>query len=843
MTFAKPTASGQYSGVSSAQAQRLLSELGFNELPSARPKSLFAIFLRVIREPMLLLLVACALIYASIGEIQDGAILFVSVFIVVGLTLYQEKKSDRAIEALKDLSSPRALVVRDGQERRIPGREVVPGDLIVVKEGDRIPADSVLLTSRHLKVDESLLTGEAFPVQKKASPSGSETKEALLYSGTLVVAGQGSAKVLKTGIHTEMGKIGRSLREPAHEQTLLQREIGKLAKKFGVAGLGFSALITVTYGLTRGDWPKGFLAGIAAAMSLLPEEFPVVLTVFLAVGAWRISKRNVLARQVSAVEALGSISALCVDKTGTLTMNKMIVRQLDVLSGRFDLSKSDAELPEEFHSLVEYGVLASQIDPFDPMERAIHQTLYQKLSGTEHVHKDWILVHEYPLSDELLAMSCVWRSGESSAYIIASKGAPEAIIDLCHLEGERKNGVLRRVQSLSEEGLRVLGVAKASFDESRLPPHPHHFDFGFLGLIALEDPVKPNVKASIEECDRAGIRVIMMTGDYSGTAKSIARQIQMKSPEQVMLGEELEKLSEQDLQERIKTIHIFARMVPHAKLRIINALKANGEVVAMTGDGVNDAPSLKWADIGVAMGGRGTDVARESSDLVLLDDDFSSIVAAVRLGRRIFDNIKKAMGFILAVHVPIAGMAMLPVLLNMPLVLFPAHIVFLELIIDPACALVFEVEPEESGIMSRPPRDLNTPLFGRLDFLRAAVQGAALLAVVFSMFLGALEFGKSEPISRTIAFATLVLCNLGLILVSRSRSRSLLKILAVRNRTFYWILCGAILLLFAAIYLPFLQRAFGFGALGVMEAGVCLIAAIVATLIVQQLKRIDSAMA
>jgi Ca2+-transporting ATPase len=522
---------------------------------------------------------------------------------------------------------------------------------------------------------------------------------------------------------------------------MLQRETGSLVRKLALFGVSLCSLVIVVYGLTRGDWLHGFLAGITLAMATLPEEFPVVLTIFLALGAWRLSQKSVLARRVPAVETLGSATVLCVDKTGTLTQNRMSVKRLAAVGVADDIALSGKEtLTEPFHEVVEFAVLASKNDPFDPMEKALRELGDGQLAGTEHLHADWALVQEYPLSRELFALSHVWKSPNGEDFVIAAKGAPEAIASLCHFNHDEEEALTKLVAKFADDGLRVLGVAKSEFRAAELPAGQHDFEFEFLGLVGLADPIRESVPAAVCECYRAGMRVIMITGDYPGTAQNIARQIGLKDTDQFITGAQLAKMDDTELRERIRRVNIFARVVPEQKLRLVNALKANGEIVAMTGDGVNDAPALKSAHIGVAMGGRGTDVAREASSLVLLDDDFSSIVSAVKQGRRIFDNIKKAMAYILAVHVPIAGLSLVPVLLKWPLVLLPVHIVFLELIIDPVCSVVFEAEREEADIMDRPPRNPKEPLFGRKTILISLLQGLSVLAVTLGVFATAYSY-------------------------------------------------------------------------------------------------------
>ena len=720
-------------GLSDEEAASRLSGEGYNELPQAKKKSVFAILFEIVKEPMFLLLIACGVLYLILGDFKEAMMLLGFVFVIIGITLYQENKTERALDALRDLSSPRALVIRNGVQLRIAGREVVREDIILLSEGDRVPADAAVLDSLNLSVDESLLTGESVPVKKNSwdgvSPFGRPggDNNDMVYSGSMIVRGQGIARVTATGIHTEIGKIGKALQTLVTEDTNLQKQTGKIVKTFAIAGAVLCAVVVVVYGLTRGDWIKGFLAGLSLAMATLPEEFPVVMTIFLALGAWRISKKNVLTRRAQAIETLGAATVLCSDKTGTLTHNRMTVTRLSVEGRQIEITGNDDSLAEEFHPVVEYSILATPADPFDPMEKAIKELSERTLINTEHLHTDWKLVREYPLSEHLLAMSRVWEHRDGTRYIIAAKGAPEAIADLCHLSDESMASIRQDIDDLAGNGLRVIGVATAEFEKGSLPEDQHDFEFRFLGLLGLHDPVRENVPDAVALCHRAGIRVIMITGDYPVTAINIAKKIGLNGDAGIITGPELDAMNDIELKERISHVSIFARVVPEQKLRIVQALKDNGEVVAMTGDGVNDAPALKAAHIGIAMGGRGTDVARESSALVLLDDDFSSIVQAANLGRRIFDNLQKAMTFIFSVHIPIAGMSLLPVFFGWPLALFPVHILFLELIIDPACSVVFEMENEEKGIMDRKPRSVSEPLFGPRMIFIGLVQGLGLL--------------------------------------------------------------------------------------------------------------------
>ncbi len=788
---------------------------GHNELPSARPRTVWEMSLGVAREPMFLLLLACGALYLVLGDVREALMLLFFVGVVMSITLYQERKTERALDALRSLSSPQALVIRDSQAQRIPGREVVRRDILFLTEGDRVPADARVLMSGKLEADESLLTGESVPVRKREyygnsseppRPGGDDL--AYVFASTLVVQGKGLAEVQAIGLHTQIGQVGRALQTLKQEDTPLQRETARLVRLLAIIGMILCMIVVVAYGLSRGNWLRGLLAGLTMAMAILPEEIPVVLTVFVALGAWRISQRGVLTRRMAAVEMLGAATVLCVDKTGTLTQNRMSVRKLWTSIGYWDLDTSNGVLTEAFHELVEYAILASQRDPFDPMEQALRGLGKTALNEAEHLHDDWVLVRAYPLSRELLALSHVWRARGGHDYVIAVKGAPEAIADLCHLDEAATQKLMHRVIALAGDGLRVIGVAKARFSSPDLPQEQHDFAFEFTGLVGFADPIRPSVPGAVAACYAAGIRVVMITGDYPVTARSIARQIGLKPAESVITGPDLDAMSENDLRERVRTASIFARIAPEQKLRLVQALKETGEIVAMTGDGVNDAPALKAAHIGVAMGGRGTDVAREAASLVLLDDDFSSIVDAVGMGRRISDNLRKAMTYIVAVHVPIIGLSLIPVLWDWPLFLLPVHIVFLQLVIDPTCSIAFESEEAEENTMRRKPRDSTAALFGRTSFFLSVLQGLSVLAVVLAVVMLAVHEGLGEDQARTLGFVTLVVADLALIFTNLSWSRSIMSVMRSPNRALWWVVATTIVLLGIVVYVPTLRLLF-----------------------------------
>jgi Ca2+-transporting ATPase len=813
-------------GLSQNEAQGKLKEFGYNELPSAKPKSVFRIIFDVIKEPMLILLVSCGTLYMLIGDFGEGLMLLASILIVIAISFFQEKKTERALDELRDLSSPRALVIRDGKETRIAGREVVVKDIVVLQEGDRVPADAFVLTSTNLQTDESLLTGESVAVSKtvwdgkKEFGLSSENAMSCVYSGTLIVRGHGIAEVAATGTGTEMGKIGKLLHGLDDEPSLLQQETKRIVKTFSILGLGVCVLLVIVYGLTRGDWVNGMLYGLSLAMAMLPEEFAVVLTLFMALGAWRLSKKNVLTRKPSSIETLGSVTVLCTDKTGTLTENKMTVRKLFANGKARDITREKFAPDKNFDDLLELGMLAGQSTPFDPMEKAIVLLGKQQLQENTNAKREFL--KEYPLSPKLFAMSRVYDEPGKSGKLVAAKGAPEAIAELCKMSSEEKEQLTKEVAAFASQGLRVLGVARSTWKKNELPEHQRDFDFVFAGLIGMEDPLRETINSDLASCYTAGIRVIMITGDYPVTAQHIARKMGLRNADEVITGNELSEMDEYQLQERIKTVNIFARMIPEQKLRLVEALKNNGEVVAMTGDGVNDAPALRAAHIGIAMGQRGTDVARESADLVLLDDNFSSIIAAVRTGRRIYDNIRKAMAYIFAVHVPVAGLTLVPVFFPiLPAILFPLHIAFLELIIDPASTLIFESEDEEKNIMSRKPANMHQPIFGAKKIFLAILQGLSVLAVSMIVLLISRQLERPADEVRALTFTTLVIANIGLIFINRSYTRSLIELFREKNAAVKWVVGGAASLLALILFIPAVRKIFHFDLLHADDLLIC----------------------
>ena len=807
--IAKPTDSRQ--GLTAGEAAARQAAEGPNELPHADRRTPLRIVLEVVREPMLALLLAGGVIYMLLGNLQEALILLTFAVLSVSITVVQEIRTERVLEALRDLTSPRALVIRGGTRIRIAGRDVVRGDIVVLAEGDRVPADAAVLECHDLQADESLLTGESVPVRKRADgpvagaqaprPGGDDL--GFVFSGTLVVRGSALCEVRATGARSEIGRIGTSLALLETEPPRLHAQTRRAVRAFGLAGGAVSVIAVLLYGFLRGGWLDAVLAGIALGMSMLPEEFPVVLTVFMAMGAWRISQARVLTRRAAAIETLGAATVLCTDKTGTLTENRMIVAGFRMPDGTA-LEPGDVAACA---GIAELARRASAVAPSDPMEKAIHAAAPAPAGAGREI------VRTYGLRPGLLAMSNVWRDPQAGGSLdVAAKGAPEAIAALCNLGPSERTALTASIDAMASAGLRVLGLARATHADGPLPESQTGFAFTFAGLIGLADPMRANVPQAVRDCRTAGIRVAMITGDYPQTALAIARQAGIEAQD-VVTGEELARMDDAALERRIEQASVFARIMPEQKLRIVAAFKAQGEVVAMTGDGVNDAPSLKAAHIGIAMGGRGTDVAREASAIVLLDDDFTSIVTAVRLGRRIYDNLRKAMGFIIAVHVPVAGLALLPLLFGLPPLFGPVHIAFLEMVIDPVCSLVFEAETEEDDIMRRKPRDPDEPLFTGALVGWGALQGLCALAIVATIYLVAAASAMPETEIRALVFFSLVMTIVGLILVNRSFGTSLVRALLRPNRTLVLVLAAVAAILCASLLWPTARDLFRFGPL------------------------------
>lgn len=812
-------------GLSSSEAASRLKAFGPNALPNPDRRNFARIAFEVVRQPMFALLLGGGTVYLLLGEPIDAVVLGLFATLSVSIGIVQETRSERVLESLRSLASPRALVVRDGTRQRIAGSDVVPGDIVILSEGDRVPADAILVEGDDLLADESLLTGESVPVRKKAatakvawgSPGGDDLPFA--FAGTLIARGVGTARVVATGLGSEMGKIGQALQTITLEQPKLQAQLSWLVRDLAFAALAVASLAVLLFGLLRGSWLQAALGGIAIGMSVLPEEVPLVRAVFMAMGARRISRAGVLTRRATAIETLGSATVLCTDKTGTLTENRMRVELLT--AGNETWRRHDASTPgEKFDHVLHAALGASAPLPTDPMDRSIHEAAALTEGAASRR-----LLQNYGLRPDLFATTNVWSGTDGMTVTAHAKGASEAIAELCRLSEAERDRLLQDVDRFAGEGMRLLAVAEAVFvpPNGIRPASQRGIPFNYVGLVGFADPLRATVPAAVKECRAAGVRVIMITGDYSATARAIASQAGIDGGD-VLSGDELDALSDIDLAKAMKSTSVFARIRPQQKLRLVEALKRDGEIVAMTGDGVNDAPAMKAAHIGIAMGGRGTDVAREAGSLVLLDDDFASIVATIRLGRRIYDNLRKAIHYIIAVHIPIAGLALLPFMLGLPLMLMPIHIALLEMVIDPACSVIFESESEEKNVMRRPPRRPEAPVLPRAAALWAATQGLAALAIIaLALFLGA-RLRMPENDLRALVFTTLVLMNIGLIVVNRSFLSSISEALLRPNGALWFLVAAVLAVLAAALYWRPAQALFQFGPLRPDDLSVCLAA-------------------
>lgn len=838
-----PESPTQGGGLSSEEARERLRRFGPNRLPEPPRKRAGALLLEVLREPMFLLLVLAAALYVVLGDAAEGALLGLFAALSVGLVVVQEVRSERALDALRAMAAPVARVRRDGRVQAIPAADLVPGDWILVGEGERIPADAVLREGSALRVDESLLTGESVPVAKQVAPTGLADPGLPggeggvgLFAGTLVVSGHGLAEVVCTGFGTQAGRIGASLVGIVVEKTLLQQSMGRLVRVLGLMAGVVSVAVFVLYGLRRGEWMEGALSGIAVAMALLPEEFPMAFAVFMAFGAWRLAQMRILARRPAVIETLGAASVLCVDKTGTLTENRMRVRALLSPEGEAWIDASTREVPEAVHRLLEHAVLASRPDAVDPMDRAVRHAGDATLADTEHLHADWPLARQYGLSAALLAYSQAWVRDEGG-IIVATKGAPETIAGLCGLDASATAAMLADVARLAARGLRVLAVAHAGPFESA-PDDPRNVPFIFDGLVGFEDPLRPSAPQAIAEARSAGIRVVMITGDFPATALAIAAQAGIETSAGALAGSELATVDDPTLDAAVARVSVFARIRPEQKLRLVEAFKRRGEVVAMTGDGVNDAPALKAAHIGLAMAGGGTDVAREAAAISLLEDDIGHIVDGVRMGRRIFDNLRKVLLYIVAIHVPIAGLALLPVLLGWPPLLLPMHVVLIQMVVDPICAIAFESEPGERDLMTRPPRLAAEPLLGVPQLLLGAVQGLLLLAGVIGLHIAAVAKGIAEDEARTLAFIALTAGNFALVRINGARGAALPRLFEAGHRAFWIVMAVAGAIVATCVLWPTAAALFGFAPPSALASAMAVVVGVMAAMLFEPLKRV-----
>jgi Ca2+-transporting ATPase len=788
-------------GLTSAQVLEARVKYGRNEVEKARNYFL-ASLKDVVKEPMFLLLLVAALIYFLTGKTGDGVFMAVAIVLVTGISLHQESRSRNALAALKSLTQPTCAVIRDGERIEIIREDIVVGDYMIVEEGTSIPADGIIIQSNDFSVNESILTGESLPVSK--SKSGENN---VVFQGTSVVGGLAICKVESIGVATALGKIGKSLESIEEEETPLQKQIGNFVKEMALVG---TAVFLVVWGINfirSQEVLTSLLKALTLAMSILPEEIPVAFTTFMALGTWRLMKLGIIVKQTKTVETLGSATVICTDKTGTITENKMSLASVFTLSSK-TISTTE-NIGEAEKDLITLAMWASEPIPFDPMEVALHDA-YKKFVQ-EDERPSYEMIHEYPLSGRPPMMTHVFQNG-SGQRIIAAKGAPEAMMQVSELTKDEMNGLNDAFVTLTKEGFRVLGVGVSSFEGLPFPSTQQELKFVFKGLVAFYDPPKKNITEVFEAFYTAGIAVKIITGDNAATTSTIARQINFQGFEKTMSGEELLNMSETEINQKVMDVNIFTRMFPDAKLKILNALKANGQIVAMTGDGVNDGKALKAAHIGIAMGKKGSEIAKEVSSLVITDDDLAKMLDAVAMGRKIYTNLKKAIQYIISIHIPIILTVFIPLVLGWvyPGIFSPVHVIFLELIMGPTCSIIYENEPMESNAMKQKPRPFTTTFFNWRELSTSILQGLVITCGTLFIYQYSVHHSYSEAVTRTMIFVTLITANIFLTLVNRSFYYSVLTTLKYKNNLVALIIGITLALTFSLVFIPPFTRFFEF---------------------------------
>jgi P-type Ca2+ transporter type 2C len=808
-------------GLTPEQVTASRQQHGSNTLEMQEDRVLLQVIKEVVLEPMFILLLAACIIYFAVGQYKEGIIMLVSIFIVAGISLFQEYRSKNAVQALKKISAAKANVLRNGVTAKINTEEIVVDDVLLLEEGEVIAADGLIVTANDFTINESILTGESFAVTKTTDTKSS------VYKGTLVSSGSASIKVTAVGLKTMFGKIGLSLKEITIIKTPLQLQIRSFVRNMvWIGAAAFLIVVGFNY-YQSGDVVHSFLQGLTLAMSILPEEIPVAFSTFQALGAFRLLKNNIIVKQPQYVETLGSATVICCDKTGTLTQNKMSIAYLyDAILKLSVAVKDNTLLPAV---LIEYAMWSSEINPFDPMEKAIHE-LYEKTS-TADKREQFKQTHEYPIGGKPPMMTHIFKN-ESGETIIAAKGAPEAILRQSNLSVAALKHIEEQSMAYAKLGYRVLGVGKGIWAAKKWPVAQEEFEFEFLGLIAFQDPPKENIAETIKIFREAGITVKMITGDYAATALAIAAQIQLDHNSEVLTGQEVLNLTKEALQQKVQQVNIFARMFPEAKLKVIDALRENGEVVAMTGDGVNDGPALKAAHIGIAMGQRGSEVAKAAASLIITDDDLAHMTDAVASGRKIYDNLKKAIQYIVSIHIPIILVVTLPLLLvwRFTDIFSPVHVIFLELIMGPTCSIIYENEPMEPGTMQRPPRKAGASFLSLKQLTLSIIQGLMITAACLGVGFYYMQNGNDESTVRTIIFITLLFSNIFLTLVNRSFVYSVFKTLRYKNNLVPLIIGSTFIFIGVMIYVPFVRDLFRLSQLSFEMIAACIVVAIAGTL-------------
>jgi Ca2+-transporting ATPase len=813
----------QKNGLSTEEAAKRLTADGPNAIAQKKESRLWNAVKGVFTEPMVLLLLVSALLYALHGDYPDALFLAGSILVVAAISIYQEAKSRIALEKLQSYTSPHAVAMRSGELISVPTSSLVCGDLVLLEEGMPVPADALLREANDFSVDESILTGESMAVFKYAQPANDK-----VFQGTMVATGRAWAEVIATGGRTELGKIGKSIVDLDEPPTPLEKQVNAFVRAMVFVGAGVFALVWLVNVLMGASMYDALLRALTLAMSILPEEIPVAFTTFMALGAFRLMSRGVVVKRMKTVETLGSATVICTDKTGTLTENRMSLAAL-ISSEASAKHFSTDQLVASDVELLEYAMFSSEPEPFDPMEKALHEAYTNCIANDQRKH--FKLVHEYPLGGKPPLMTHVFQNA-SGERIIAAKGAPEGLLKNAKLSESDTEYWFGRLHELTSQGYRVLGVGKCEWEDADFPQNQTDFSVQFLGLVAFYDAPKANVSGVLSVFEEAGIAVKMITGDNKQTAMAIGKEVGLRSYEAAMDGDELMQLSEEELREKVKTTFVFSRMYPEAKLRIVKALQANGEVVAMTGDGVNDGPALKAADIGIAMGKRGSEIARQAAALVLTDDDFSRMVEAVAMGRRIYANLKRAIQYIISIHIPIILLVLLPLLLGWvyPAIFTPVHIIFLELIMGPTCSLIYENEPMEANTMRQVPRAPSVTFFNWRELSTSILQGCVIALGASVVYFIALAMHPTLETVRTAVFVSMITSNVGLTLVNRSFYYSLIQTMWYKNRLMPYMIGGTLLLTALMLFWNPLREFFGFEVLSVplyaMASGVGLLSAV-----------------
>lgn len=810
-------------GLSTEEVISSRNKNGSNSLEHQKKNHFLMSLLEMVKEPMFLLLVAAASIYYISGDYGDGIFMTVAIFLVAAISLFQEARSRNAIESLKKLSQPKSKVIRNGELVEIPSEEIVLGDFIQVEEGTFVPADATIIQSNDFSVNESILTGESLSVFKNEA---SEIKQ--VFQGTIVATGLAICEVTAIGNQTQIGKIGKSIETIIEEKTPLQIQITNFVTKMSIIGLVIFVIVWAINYFQSKSVLDSLLKALTIAMSVIPEEIPVAFASFMALGAWRLMKMGIITKQTKTVETLGSATVICTDKTGTITENKMSLAQLY-------LFKSDAivdtkeKLNPEAEEVLNYAMWSSEPIPFDAMEIAIHEA-YTKLESVDE-RPNFKLVHEYPLDGKPPMMTHVFEDSKGKK-IIAAKGAPEAIIAVSHLSESEKKQVLVAIEKMANEGYRVLGVGVTEFSETNYPKTQQEFKFTFKGLVAFYDPPKANIQEVFETFYKAGIQVKIVTGDNAQTTTTIAKQIGFKDADKVLNGDELMTMDEATLKVKVIETAIFTRMFPEAKLKIIQALKDNNQIVAMTGDGVNDGPALKSAHIGIAMGKKGTEIAKQAANLILIDDDFAKMTDAIAMGRKIYMNLKKAIQYIISIHIPIILVVFIPLALGWlyPNIFTPVHIIFLEIIMGPTCSIIYENEPMESNLMLEKPRPLTNTFFNFKEITISIIQGLVITLGLLFMYQYCIQEGFSETYTRTSIFLTLIASNIFLTLENRSFYYSIFTTIRYKNNLVLLIIGITIAVTSLLLFVPVFSKFFLFEIVDYTQIGFSILIAFVSVM-------------